>query len=226
MDKKEVKVGERFGKLVVLSCHKSQNGRDYCFCKCDCGSKGVTAYYKTLLDGSTDCCSKCKSLSSKKKNQKIAKEKKPRKPANPLIKHPLHKVWSSMIMRCENPKRPYYYLYGGRGIKVCDEWRYDYMSFYNWSMANGYKLEMLEFHRNRYTLDRIDINGDYTPQNCRWVDYREQNENKRHNLLLEINGETKQIKDWLRQFNATVPYFYSLLREGMTEKEALEVIIK
>lgn len=129
-------------------------------------------------------------------------------------------------MRCENPKRPYYYLYGGRGIKVCEEWRKNYMSFYNWSMENGYKLEMLEFHRNRYTLDRIDINGDYTPENCRWVDYREQNENKRHKLPFTINGETKEIGEWLHQFNATVPYFYCLLREGMSEKEALEFIMK
>ena len=70
----KIEAGQRFGKLVVLSCHKSQNGRGYCFCKCDCGTKGVTAYYKTLLDGSADCCTKCKSLSSKKKKQKIAKE--------------------------------------------------------------------------------------------------------------------------------------------------------
>ena len=220
-----IKRGDRFGKLVVLSCHESMNGRSYCFCKCDCGAKGVTAYYKTLLEGKTDCCTKCKAKQQTKK-KKEPKEKKERKPANPLIKHPLHRVWSSMIMRCENPKRPYYYLYGGRGIKVCDEWRKDYMSFYSWSMENGYKIEMMEFNRNRYTLDRIDVNGDYTPENCRWVDYREQADHKRHTLPFEMNGETKPIIEWLHQFNATVPYFYCLMREGMTEKEALEFIME
>lgn len=219
----EIKVGQRFGKLVVLSTHTSQNGNCYCFCKCDCGEKGITAYYNSLLSGKATSCLKCKPKAIK--NQKTNnKPKRKRKEANPLIKHPLHQVWSSMIMRCENPKRPYYYLYGGRGIKVCKEWRNNYLAFYDWAIKNGYKLEMLDFHRNRYTLDRIDINGDYTPENCRWVDYREQNENKRHNLILEIDGEKKKIIEWLHQFNAKTPYFYSLLREGMTELQAIEYI--
>lgn len=223
MEQKEIKVGQRFGKLVVLSMHTSRNGNDYCFCKCDCGEKGITAYNSSLLSGKMNSCVKCKTT-DKPKNQPCEKTQHKRKEANPLMKHPLHRVWSSMIMRCENPKRPYYYLYGGRGIKVCDEWRKDYLAFYEWSMQNGYKLEMLEFHRNKYTLDRININGDYSPENCRWVDYRQQNENKRHNLILEIDGEKKVISDWLRQYNAKIPYFYSLLREGMTELEAINYI--
>jgi hypothetical protein len=220
----KIEVGQRFGKLVVLSCHKSLSKQNYCLCKCDCGAKGFAAYYDKLLNGETYCCAKCKRISvTRNKEEKTARKSKE---PNPLIKHPLHRVWGGMIARCENPKRPYYYLYGGRGIKVCKEWRYDYMSFYRWSMGNGYKFEMMDCHRNRYTLDRIDINGDYSPENCRWIDYREQNENKRHNLSLTLNGETKRIKEWLQQFNATVPYFYALLREGKNEKEAIEFIMK
>ena len=142
-----------------------------------------------------------------------------------VFKHPLHRVWSDMIMRCENPKRPYYYIYGGRGIKVCDEWRKDYLSFYNWSIKNGYKIDKMASGRNKWTIDRLDPNGDYCPENCRWAHYRDSS-NKRIDLLVEYNGETKTAKEWVQTFDSNVRIFYQLLRSGMNETQAIEYISK
>ena len=142
-----------------------------------------------------------------------------------VFKHPLHRVWSDMIMRCENPKRPYYYLYGGRGIKVCDEWRKDYLSFYNWSIKNGYKIDKMASGRNRWTIDRLDPNGNYCPENCRWAHYRDAS-NKRIDLSVEYKGETKTAKEWVQKLNSNVSVFYKLLRSGMNEIQAIEYIDK
>ena len=215
----EIKVGQRFGKLVVIvPTQTSRNGKKYCFVNCDCGKKGKQVDVDLLLSAKLKSCG----CDSKEKEK-----------ANNIFKHPLHQVWSSMIERCRNPKRPYYYLYGGRGIKVCDEWtnkKTGYLSFYDWSMKNGYKFEPLhtkgktKMIKNQFTLDRIDVNGDYCPQNCKWVHYTEQTTSKRQNLIVEFNGENNTCMYFIKKFNATVPYFYYLLRQGNTEIQALNII--
>lgn len=93
----------------------------------------------------------------------------------------LFKIWSSMHERCERVKHPHYDAYGGRGIKVCDEWK-EYLPFAEWARNNGYTDEL--------TIDRIDVNGNYEPSNCRWVTMKEQHNNKRNNRILLYHGET------------------------------------
>jgi hypothetical protein len=219
MDKKEVRVGDRFGKLVVIGKGGMRKGDSRVFCKCDCGQVGVSVSEKDLIDGLVTFCNKCYGVHLTDGN-------------NSIYHHPLHRVWSDMIMRCENPKRPYYYLYGGRGIKVCKEWRYSYPTFYKWGIENGYKIEPMEHKkavkrtRNKWSLDRIDVNGDYCPENCRWVDAKTQNEHQRADLIIEYNGEKATVKQFLKKYNATVPFFYYLLRQGMTEIKAVDYIAK
>ena len=216
----KIKNGQRFGKLVVIGQQISKKGQDYVFCKCDCGQVGISAKTSDILGGLVTSCNKC-----------LGYELNEEKPS--IFKHQLHRVWSDMIMRCENPNRPYYYLYGGRGIKVCPEWRNTtngYINFYNWAMANGYKFEPNEAKpnakrvRNKWALDRIDVNGDYCPQNCRFADIKTQNENKRADLVIEHNGELATVKTFLKKYNATVSFFYYLLRQGMRENEAVNYI--
>ena len=99
----------------------------------------------------------------------------------------LHKIWESMHARCEYEKHPYFDDYGGRGIKVCDEWK-AFVPFRNWALESGYAENL--------TIDRKNHNGGYTPENCRWVTMKEQQNNKRSNRLLTFNGETNTVTEW------------------------------
>lgn len=92
----------------------------------------------------------------------------------------LHSIWKSMRTRCNNPNAKYYKNYGGRGISICSEWE-DFMNFYLWAINNGYSEEL--------TLDRINVNGNYEPSNCRWLSRKEQCRNKRYNVKVLYNGK-------------------------------------
>ena len=100
----------------------------------------------------------------------------------------LYKRWTSMKNRCYNKKDPRYNDWGGRGIVVCNEWKDDFEAFYNWSINNGYQDDL--------SIDRIDNNKGYSPDNCQWVDRKIQNRNTRRNHYITINGETHCISEW------------------------------
>lgn len=105
-----------------------------------------------------------------------------------LYNHRLYRIWMKMRGRCNNPSYHEFSRYGGRGIKVCDEWENDFMSFYNWSLENGYT--------DKLTIDRIDNDGDYEPSNCRWTTQKKQCNNFSRNHLLTYNGETHTMQEW------------------------------
>lgn len=93
----------------------------------------------------------------------------------------IYSIWCGIKTRCLNKNSKDYKKYGGRGIKICDEWKNDVGSFNKWAMSNGYK--------EKFSIDRIDVNGDYCPENCRWVDNFTQQRNKRNNVLVGYNGK-------------------------------------
>ena len=99
----------------------------------------------------------------------------------------VYRIWKSMKKRCENPNYKWYANYGGRGIRVCDEWQ-KFEPFYEWATSNGYAENL--------TIDRIDVNGNYEPNNCRWVDMTTQSNNKRTNRNITFNNETHTMKEW------------------------------
>ena len=100
----------------------------------------------------------------------------------------LYSTWCRIKRKCYNPNDDHYKYYGARGIKVCDEWLNNPKAFYNWSMENGYQ--------NNLTIDRIDVNGNYEPNNCRWVDMSTQVRNRRNTIYLTYKGETKPLMEW------------------------------
>ncbi len=114
----------------------------------------------------------------------------------------LYNVWREIKRRCLTPTNDKWHLYGGRGIKICDEWANDFTSFYNWSMENGYDENA---ERGEFTIDRIDVNGNYEPSNCWWVDMKTQQNNKRTNIFLEYNGERHTMTEWAKIVD--IPYY-------------------
>lgn len=168
---------QRFGRLLVIECVGSnKNGRLW-KCKCDCGKEKIISQ-SDLIQNKTISCG-C-----------YRREKAIRRG---LSHHRLYPVWQNIVSRCYKESQKCYKYYGGRGIKVCDEWKDNFVAFYNWAIANGYD-EKAEY--GKCTIDRIDVNGDYEPQNCRWLTVKEQANNRRSNRLITINGETKTLQQW------------------------------
>lgn len=138
---------------------------------------------------------------------------------NPSYKHGeshtsrLYGIWTSMKKRCHKSYDPSYARYGARGIRVCDEWFDDYIAFRDWALANGYK--------DGLTIDRIDVNGNYEPDNCRWATNREQCNNRRNNVRLEYNGETHTMAEWSRILNVPVATIKARKRKGWSTEEIL-----
>ncbi len=105
----------------------------------------------------------------------------------------IYRIWLNMKNRCNNPKTWAFDFYGAKGIRVCTEWNDNPKAFYDWAMSNGYD--------DTLTIDRIDTTGDYSPNNCRWVDMKTQNRNRRSTQLVTWNGKTQCITDWSKELN-------------------------
>lgn len=124
-----------------------------------------------------------------------------------------------MRRRCCNPKDDGYKNYGGRGIKVCDEWLNDYSAFRTWAYNNGYDETL---PKGECTIDRVDVNGDYCPDNCRWANKETQANNTRRNRKVTLNGETKSIRQWIRILGIGKSTVYYRIKEmGYTPEQAL-----
>jgi hypothetical protein len=169
--------GKRFGRLVVIEeCGKDNCGQLMWKCKCDCGNATTVRGY-SLRRGDVQSCGCFQTECSRNRAK-----------THGGFYTNLYRKWAGMKRRCYYVRGTMYRHYGGRGITVCDEWKNDFESFRNWSLANGYC--------DGLTLDRIDVNGNYCPENCRWVTQKEQQNNKRNSHLLTCNGETHTVAEW------------------------------
>lgn len=127
-------------------------------------------------------------------------------------KERLYQTWKNMRQRCNNPNRHDYKRYGGRGITVCKEWN-DYSTFRNWAFANGYN--------DNLSIDRIDVNGNYEPSNCRWVDNIVQANNVRSNHQIEYKGTTYTMAEFARKLNIS----YSTLQHRINRGWSIDKIV-
>ncbi len=206
----ENRIGEKHGLLTITGFEK-RNNIMYAFCDCECGGKHI-AQYINLVKGKTKSCG-C--LSGK--YSEIREE--------PRTKSPLYGTWQGMRSRCNNPNLAAYKDYGGRGIKVCDEWNdpdTGFERFEEWAWSNGYVPE------SGLSLDRIDVNGNYEPDNCRYTTVYVQtvNQRKRKNRqseVIEIEGESLTKKDWCKKYNISeVAVDYRIKHMGMDFETALK----
>ena len=180
-----VNAGDRYGNLTIVKEVEPIKRVRRFLCKCDCGNEVVVrmchlraAKHPTVSCG---CYNKTKLLTNGFKHG-YASDKKPQER--------LYRIWNHMKERCCNPNADNYRLYGGRGIKVCEEWSHDYLAFRTWAIENG-------FHEG-LTIDRINSDGNYEPSNCRWATRREQQNNLRTNVNIKYDGEVHSIAEWAR----------------------------
>jgi hypothetical protein len=167
--------GKRFGRLTVLSeDENSPKGHTYWFCKCDCGKMRRVRNDK-LTCGETISCG-CFN------RELIVIQSTKHGSCNTR----LHNIWTAMKQRCNNPNSDGYQNYSGRGIRVCKEWIDSFLSFQVWALRNGYSESL--------TIDRINVNGNYEPSNCRWATYSEQNRNKRPYRKIKIKTASEKSK--------------------------------
>lgn len=123
-------------------------------------------------------------------------------------------AWHSMKQRCSNPNYKNYKWYGGRGIRVCDRWLNSFTDFYG---------DMGKRPSNKYSLDRIDVNGNYEPDNCKWSTAKEQHNNKRTNKVIEVNGRTQTIQQWCDELGINSHTVYKRLSRGWLTERALTI---
>lgn len=169
--------GQRFGRLKVMKfCGTDHRKHAVWMCKCDCGNIDPVRSYDLRAGKITSCgCyhNECAKFNHTKHGKSGTK---------------LYYVWKSMKQRCENVNSRDYRIYGENGVCVCDDWRSCYETFYDWAMRSGYEEGL--------TLDRIDSNGNYCPENCRWATPKVQSNNTCRNRLITYKGETHTMSEW------------------------------
>lgn len=173
-------VGKQFGRWTVVEAvgRKGKSNALAYMCKCSCGTVKVVNGQK-LRNGESRSCG-CLKTEMHTTHGDSANGSR------------LYRIWENMKQRCTNPCNSNYHRYGGRGISICEEWLNSYTAFKAWAMQNGY--------RDSLTLDRIDNDSNYCPDNCRWATRAMQDQNKRQSVIIKIGSVKKCATAWAREY--------------------------
>lgn len=195
--------GKKFGRALVVSKAESKNGIRYWNCVCDCGNHFKTTTYH-LTSGRTKSCGCYRHEREIEANIKHGK------------RHTrIYRIYHTMKDRCYNKNVLKYKNYGARGICICDEWLGEngFINFYNWSMDSGYRDDL--------TIERIDVNKNYCPENCKWIPMGEQAKNRTNNIMVEINGKKQILSEWCKELNLGYGFVHNRIRQGWSIIDAL-----
>lgn len=199
MEIKNIK-GQRFGRLIVGTISHKNNHGSWCWnCKCDCGNLCIISG-ASLRSGRTQSCG----CYNKERSSATHLQ-------HGVAYTNLAAVRNTMLQRCYSPNSKSYPDYGGRGISVCEAWKIDPVSFYDWAFSSGYKEGL--------SLDRINNEGNYEPSNCKWSTRKEQNNNQRSNHLITYKGITKNLAQWSEETGLSRSTIEGRLKRGWTEEE-------
>lgn len=196
--------GREFEECVVIkrSDKLSKDGKKIFWeCECKCGNT-FTARGSDIRSGNTKSCG-CL----------VKKKARTRKGAHGQRNSRIYTIWNNMKLRCYNKNQNNYFNYGGRGIKICDEWKNDFTTFYNWAIENGYSDEL--------SIERINNDGDYEPSNCKWANLHEQARNKRNNRFLEHDGKKMIAPDWSKVTGIPEKIIYDRMTKGWDDERVL-----
>lgn len=190
--------GKRFGRLVVIkdTGKRNKSKKILWLCKCNCGNI-VEVVAQSLTSGDTKSCGCLKAEKIRTHNMSDTR---------------LYKTWADMLSRCRNKKSSNYEYYGGRGVKVCDDW-VSFENFSKWATNNGYREDLL--------IDRIESSGDYEPGNCRWVTRDIQDNNKRNSIRIQINGQIFTLKQLSKAAGISYQAMLERFRSGQTGEKLL-----
>jgi hypothetical protein len=192
-----MKNGDVFGQWIVIDDTMDSKAREKkVLCKCSCG-KVSAVYVRNLSSGASKSCGHVHQLNFLKHGK---------------TKTRLHEIWLNIRKRCYSPNNTNYPNYGGRGISICKEWG-DFETFEKWALDNGYE--------GLLTIERINVNGNYSPENCTWIPNNEQAKNTRHNIRLEFNGESKILSEWARTLSANYTTIRTRYHKGWKVSEIL-----
>lgn len=201
MKKLEILIGSRYGNYLVIGpFDRNAKGRRQVWCRCDCGAERLVDVCQ-LVHSPTKYCNACKGARMQKHKATDTR---------------LYNIWSDMIQRTSNAKHPSYRLYGGRGIAVCEDWK-TCAKFIEWALASGYTDEL--------TLDRIDNDMGYCPENCRWATRRIQQRNRRTNRMISYKGVTKCLAEWAEDLGLNIKTLGNRLNRGWSFEDALTPVV-
>lgn len=207
IDELKKEIGTRKDHLEIIGV-KQYGRKGRVVVRCDCGNvrEMILSKFKRKEVHSCGCIGTLKGAENQNHKHGMSRTR-------------IYNVYRDMYNRCYNPDDISYPNYGEIGIKICDEWLGNdgVINFCNWAYENGYK----EADRGRCTLDRVEVDGDYSPDNCRWTTMKVQSNNKRNNLYYTIDGQTKTLSEWCDDYNLCVQSVYGRLKRGMDIKTAL-----
>lgn len=203
-------IGQKHNLLTAIAIEQFYGKRkpnQWCTmikCKCDCGN--ITYLLPSFfINGSIKSCGCLIHQTPYNATHKLSKEN-------------LYHIWETMRLRCNSPKNKKYYMYGARGIKVCDEWQNNYLKFREWALNNGYAPNL--------SIDRIDNSKGYSPDNCRWATRKQQQRNTRSNVAITYQGKTQILIEWCEELNLPYKPIQNRIREGWSPERAFNTPIQ